>query len=67
MSRSLDPDAYQSLQNLSRISQASARWMSDLAYTGRLSDLNEELPHIQANLDQIKKMMQLKSMGDRTP
>jgi hypothetical protein len=57
MSRRFDPDAYQAIQNLSRIAQASARWMSDLAYKGRLSDLNDELPHIQANLDQIQRML----------
>lgn len=43
------------IQSLSRIVQASARLMALMHWADATVDPNEELDHIQANLDHVRK------------
>ena len=50
-------DADDAIQDLARIAQAATRLMAQLHRFPRGGDLYEEVPHMQANLDHVRKAL----------
>lgn len=48
--------ANDAIQSLSRIGQATARWMAEIHRSGSTRDPEEELAHIRANVDHLARI-----------
>lgn len=48
-------DPHDAIQSLSRIAQAAARLMADMHRYGKAIDPDEEIDHMQANLNFVRK------------
>ena len=48
-------DPNDAIQSLSRIAQAASRLMAHMHFHGKLIDLKEEVDHMQANLNHVRK------------
>jgi hypothetical protein len=51
-------DPNNAIQSLSLIAQAAARLMGDMHYLNATVDRKEELDHIQANLNHVRKLVE---------
>ena len=50
-------DTSDAMLMLSRLVQASSRWVLELHKSGKVTDRGEELAHILANLDGVEKLL----------
>lgn len=51
------PDVDDAIQDLARIAQAATRLMARLHWSRVGGDPNEEIAHMQANLDHVRKAL----------
>ena len=54
---------YDCTQSLLRIVCAAARLMASMQALGRAKDINEEIDHIQANLDHVRRLVATEQEG----
>jgi len=50
-------DTNDAIQSLSRVGQASVRWIAKMHRTNRVADPEDELAHIRANLDRVEELL----------